>query len=317
MATTVFLCPISAIFQWFNDVGIVLAGGKINTYLAGTSTPANTWTDQTGTVLNSNPIVLSANGRMNSVQIWQAQGVALKILITDANNNQLGPVFDQITGINDPTALETIYANPASGSGADLIANAMRSYGLISDVRAANAPTLSGGQTLIIAIEGSSTLNDGLGGLFYWSASSSATDDGINVIKPTSVSSAGRYLRLKISPFGTFTATLTGMSGTVTGTITYRVTLGFMVTLQGSISGTSNATSMTLTGIPAFLIPATLGAAITCLLQDNGVTKGGWGTINTGGVITFGIGIDNNVSGFTNSGTKGLGSGFTFAYPLT
>jgi hypothetical protein len=194
---TVFLCPISAVFQYFTDIGIVLAGGKINTYLAGTTTPTATYTDQTGVTPNANPLSLGSNGRLVGVQIWQPQGIALKIIITDANNVQLGPVFDQITGINDPTTIQTAYANPAGGSGADLIANAMRSYGLLTDLRAGVSPPLSGGQTLIVRSEGLLGVNDGYGGLFYWNASSNATDDGLTAIKPTAVVGAGRYLLLR------------------------------------------------------------------------------------------------------------------------
>jgi hypothetical protein len=193
---TVFLCPTSAIFQWFNDVGIVLSGGKINTYIAGTTNPTATYTDSTGVTPNSNPIILGSNGRLSSVQIWQPQGVLLKIVITDANNNQLGPVFDQIVGINDPSAIQNLYSSNAAGSGADLVANAMRSYGVLTDIRAGISSSIPG-STLIVRSEGLLGVNDGYGGLYYWNSSSIATDDGYTVIKPTGTSGAGRYLLLR------------------------------------------------------------------------------------------------------------------------
>jgi hypothetical protein len=40
---------------------------------------------------------------------------------------------------------------------------------------------------------------DGGSGYFYYDAASSATDDGVTVIKPTEVSGAGRYIRIDIS----------------------------------------------------------------------------------------------------------------------
>lgn len=98
---SVYLCPITSILQYFTDAGIPLNGGKINTYLAGTSTPTNTWTDATGTVLNSNPIILNSAGRLNNVNIWQAQGTPIKVIIQDSSGNQIGPVFDNLSGIND------------------------------------------------------------------------------------------------------------------------------------------------------------------------------------------------------------------------
>ena len=196
--TNYYLCPWAAVFQYFTDTGIVLSGGLVNTYLAGTSTPQATYTDITGTVPNANPIMLLSNGRLPA-SIWQPGGVALKIIVTDANGNQLGPTFDQVQGINDLVLADSALANPASGSGADLVANAMRSYDIFASARAANVPILQSGQTLIVDFEGGITVADGLGGLFYWNAASTAADDGLNVIQPTGLTSAGRYLRL--SPY--------------------------------------------------------------------------------------------------------------------
>ena len=320
---TVYLCPISSIFQWFNDSGIILAGGKINTYLAGTSTPTNTWTDQTGTVLNSNPIILGSNGRMNSVQIWQALGVALKIVITDSNNNQLGPVFDQITGINDPSSLEAVYANPASGSGADLIANAMRSYDLFTSLRAANVPSLAAGQTLVVDVEAGVTPNDGLGGLFYWNATSTAGDDGATIIKPNALSnvSPGRYLRQISSSAGTYLGTLTGMASTLTGTVNYRVygNTVFLFFQGAGLSGTSNSNQMTLTGMPGIIIPIQARAVPTECTDNQQAYAAALGILDTGGTITF-----QKLSGayysnlaFTPSLTKGLNPDWIFSYPIS
>lgn len=193
--TTYYLTPISSIFQFFTDQGVVLSGGQIFTYLGGTTTPQATQTDITGAVNNANPIVLNSAGRLPNVQVWQAGGVALKIIVKDANNNQIGPVFDQISGINDPTGLLAPFSNPASGSGADLIANAMRSYDVFASVRAAVTPSFQAGQTLIIDVQGGTAVNDGVGGFFYWNASSTASDDGQNVIK-LSGAATGRFIRL-------------------------------------------------------------------------------------------------------------------------
>lgn len=320
--TTVFLCPISTIFQWFTDAGIILSGGKVNTYLGGTvSTPQVTYTDVTGVTPNSNPIILGSNGRLNGVQIWQPQGISLKLVITDANNVQLGPVFDQITGINDPTTVQTLYSNPATGFGADLIANAVRSYDLFSSLRAANAPSLAAGQTLVVDVQAGTVPGDGIGGLFYWNAAISATDDGMNVIKPNSVSGAGRYLRQRIAVSSSFTATLTGMTGTVTGPMSYQIYAGFLVALQsGGIAGTSAAgapgNAMTLTGLPAAIIPSSFTTAQPCVVTDNGVNKGGWGSVAPSGVITYGLGFDNNITGFTSGGAKGVPSSSSFLYTL-
>jgi hypothetical protein len=191
-----YLCPWATVFQYFTDTGVILSGGKVFTYLAGTSTPQATYTDITGVVPNANPIILNANGRLPNVSIWQPGGVALKIIVTDSVGNQIGPTFDQLQGIDDIVLSNSALANPASGFGADLVANAMRSYDIFATARAANVPTLQAGQTLIVDFEGGITVADGLGGLFFWNATSSATDDGINILKPNAVSGSGRYIRL-------------------------------------------------------------------------------------------------------------------------
>jgi hypothetical protein len=216
---TYYLCPIATILQYFTDAGVVLAGGKISTFLAGTSTPQGTKTDSTGGVDNANPIILNSAGRLQNVSIWQLAGTKLKITLTDAANNPIGPPFDQIAGIDDPSDLLTVLNSATTGSGADLIANAMRSYDLISSLRAANTPALSAGGTLVVDVQAATTPGDGLGGLFYWDASSVLTDNGITIIKPTAVSGAGRYLKQKNTTFYVSKGTLTSRASTTTLTV--------------------------------------------------------------------------------------------------
>ena len=191
-----YLCPIATIFQYFSNAGVMLSGGKLFTYLAGTSTPQTTYSDITGNVPNANPIILDSNGRLPNVSIWQPGGIALKVIVQDSIGNLIGPTFDQLQGIDDLVLANSALANPASGSGADLVANAMRSYDIFATARAANVPILQSGQTLIVDFEGGVSIADGIGGLFYWNAASTAIDDGFNVIKPTALSGPGRYLRL-------------------------------------------------------------------------------------------------------------------------
>src|SRR4051794_16572469 len=58
--------------QFFDNSGRPLAGGKVYTYTAGTSTPLATHTDATGTVANTNPVILDAGG---FASIWVKTGV--------------------------------------------------------------------------------------------------------------------------------------------------------------------------------------------------------------------------------------------------
>jgi hypothetical protein len=69
-------------FREFDANGDPLAGGKVYSYLAGTSTPASTYTDQGAGTPNANPVVLDADGRAS---IWLGAG-SYKFIVTDADD---------------------------------------------------------------------------------------------------------------------------------------------------------------------------------------------------------------------------------------
>lgn len=98
-------CYLSALWgagaQLFDDDGVVLAGGFIKTYLAGTTTPSPTYTDSTGVTSNGVSIELDAAGRPPQ-ELWIPTGVSLKFILTDADNVQVGDTYDNIIGIGDP-----------------------------------------------------------------------------------------------------------------------------------------------------------------------------------------------------------------------
>lgn len=94
-----FLSPIGN-DQQVDTNGNPLSGGKINTYLAGTSTPATTYTSNLGTVAQANPIVLNALGRPSS-PIWMEGDIALKFVITNSADTVQFTV-DNVVGLNDP-----------------------------------------------------------------------------------------------------------------------------------------------------------------------------------------------------------------------
>lgn len=85
--------------QLFDNNGNPLAGGKINTYLAGTTTPVATYTTSAGNVAHSNPIVLDGAGRVPSGEIWLTSGISYKFVVLDSANNLIG-TYDNVKGIN-------------------------------------------------------------------------------------------------------------------------------------------------------------------------------------------------------------------------
>lgn len=68
--------------QFFDDNGAPLAGGKLYTYLAGTSTPAETYTDEAATP-NTNPIILDGAGRC---RLWLSNSTSYKFILKDTND---------------------------------------------------------------------------------------------------------------------------------------------------------------------------------------------------------------------------------------
>jgi hypothetical protein len=94
----VFLSPIGgAGWQFFNNDGTVLSGGKIYTYAAGTSTPAATYTTATGNIAHANPIVLDSSGRVPGGEIWLT-GISYKFSVF-TSANVLIATYDNIIGI--------------------------------------------------------------------------------------------------------------------------------------------------------------------------------------------------------------------------
>lgn len=85
--------------QFFDNNGVILSGGKLYSYAAGTSTPQATYTSVSGATAHTNPIVLDSAGRVATGEIWLTAGSNYKFaLYTSAN--VLITTWDNITGIN-------------------------------------------------------------------------------------------------------------------------------------------------------------------------------------------------------------------------
>ena len=90
------LLPPFPKFRAFDANGAPLAGGLLYTYAAGTTTPLATYTDSTGSVSNTNPVVLDSTGSAN---VWLTTGAAYKLLLEDSTGFvQAGWPVDNVTG---------------------------------------------------------------------------------------------------------------------------------------------------------------------------------------------------------------------------
>jgi hypothetical protein len=94
----VFLSPVGgAAAQFFTNSGVILSGGKLYTYAAGTTTPAATFTSSSGNTNHTNPIILDSAGRVPGGEIWLS-ALPYKFLIKDSNDVLIG-TYDNISGI--------------------------------------------------------------------------------------------------------------------------------------------------------------------------------------------------------------------------
>jgi hypothetical protein len=115
--------------QYFYADGTPLVGGKLYTYAAGTSTLLATYQDSSGTVSNTNPVILDSRGEAN---IWLSPGLAYKFILKDpddatiwtVDNIDLGLIFSNVI-ITGGTINGVIIGNitPAAGSFTDLSAS--------------------------------------------------------------------------------------------------------------------------------------------------------------------------------------------------
>lgn len=99
---TVKLSPIFNGESQFDTNGAFLNGGKLYWYLAGTSTPATTYTDNSGTTPHTNPIILGETGQPPA-PIWLADGVSYKAILKTSTDVPIGITYDNITGVNQST----------------------------------------------------------------------------------------------------------------------------------------------------------------------------------------------------------------------
>lgn len=85
--------------QFFDNNGVILSGGKIYTYAAGTTTPQATYTSVTGVTPHTNPIVLDSAGRVPGGEIWLTDGLAYKFVIETSSSILIGS-YDNISSVD-------------------------------------------------------------------------------------------------------------------------------------------------------------------------------------------------------------------------
>jgi hypothetical protein len=110
----VFLSPVGgAAAQFFTNSGVILSGGKLDTYLAGTTTRVATYTSSSGNTAHTNPIILDSAGRVPGGEIWLTTGVSYKFVLSTTDNVLIG-TYDNVLGGVDSAAV--IYQPAGTGA---------------------------------------------------------------------------------------------------------------------------------------------------------------------------------------------------------
>lgn len=102
--------------QFFTEGGIPLAGGKLYSYAAGTTTPLATYTTSSGIQNNTNPIILDSRGE---AAVWLG-AASYKLKLTDSTDVEIWTV-DNITTQDAMNALTAFEASLASTQGSSLV----------------------------------------------------------------------------------------------------------------------------------------------------------------------------------------------------
>jgi hypothetical protein len=159
MAVT--LSPLGgAASQFFSNAGVPLAGGKIYTYAAGTTTNKATYTSAAGTTAHTNPIVLDAAGRVPGGEIWLTDGLQYKFVVKTSTEVLIG-TYDNIVGINPTSNAENVVYNPPfTGGVATNVEDKLAQYISAADFGAVgngsfdNATAINAAATAVAALGG-------------------------------------------------------------------------------------------------------------------------------------------------------------------
>jgi hypothetical protein len=280
-----YLSPLGgAGAQFFTDQGTMLAGGLINTYLAGSTTPAPTYQNASGSLVNPNPIVLNAEGRPPA-EVWLVGGSQYKMIITTAAGAQISPgTFDNISGINDPSGTLTTVAEWIATNITPVYANSSQF-------------TLAGNVTATLTVNRRLQITQ-TGGVVYGYVSVVSYNAGTNITTITAI----------IDSSGSINSGIIVVNYALLSSVNVSVPQQYLLSTVTSptFSGTVTAPSFTgpLTGNVTGNATGTAGSATSAATATNALQLGGIAAANWWG---------NNQSYSSNlaSASRFLGTPYT------
>lgn len=188
------LAPIFNDAPYVDSNGNPFVGANLYTYVAGSSTPAVTYTSATGLVQNANPMPLNSGGYPTTsgsqTQIWLTAGVSYKFALETSGGT---PIWtrDNISGINDTTSSQDQWVSgPAptfvSATSFSLVGDQTSTFHIGRRLKTTNSggtiystiiASAFGASTTITVANDSGVLDSGLSAVSYGLISAANTSD--------------------------------------------------------------------------------------------------------------------------------------------
>lgn len=301
-----------------SSAGALLPGAKLYFYATGTTTAQAVYQDISLTTPHANPVVADAAGVFAPIYMGQFTTdyrvrleTAAGVLIYQLDNIPTGADYAILDRQNIFTGTDGVYGYQIRLSQA-VAKLQLNETGATANNRLWEIYASSSRLIISTSLDDESASSDAI----------AITRSGNNatVVDLKGDSNRSNGVEIATVATGSFTGTLNGYASGPTGTINYNICGGIATLWSASaISGTSNATSLALTGLPA-AVQSSVGGLIACSVTDNG--NGGIPALASvsAGANTINISILSagaySASGFTASGTKGLPAGWLIRYPL-
>ena len=296
--------------KFFGNDGKPLVGGKLFTYIAGTSTKTPTYTSSTGSQQNTNPVILDYRGEAN---VWLLPNTGYKFVLSDGTDTDppARPIWS-VDQVRDSQLL-TLYGGVDTGVANSYVLNFTAPFTSLQDgivIYWVPANTNTGASTLNVNGLGPVPIVNPLGGALIAGQIIAGQFAAVAY-------QSGSFTLLSFNNIyltGSFSGTLTGCTTSPSASFDW-VRNGNLISLycNTGLVAVSNTTSMTITGLPASIRP-TFGRNIVCLLQDNGTNMIGWVNVGPSGTMTFAVA--GGAGGFTSSGNKGIGGNWAIQFSL-
>lgn len=234
----VYLSPFGNDQVIASSTGIPLVGGYWNVFLAGTSTPVTTYTDNTGGTPQPTNITLDAAGRPAN-PIWITGGVPVKFRLSSAAAAVLLTI-DNVSGINDPAGITsqdqwvlygaaptrvsaTSFSLVGDQTGTFQIGRRLKSTNSGGTIYSSITASVFGAVTTVTVVNDSGTLDAGMSAVSY------------GILSATSPSVPTTYAKSGANADITSMTAITGLGNTAATHLTF--TAAGIAGFQGAAAG--------------------------------------------------------------------------------